>query len=59
MKRRLCLVDARAHERRSKIGIGDEAPSARVAGCDQYVTKPYSPMQLLRVVRGYLGGSSI
>ena len=33
---------------------GDEE-KARAAGCDHYVTKPYSPMQLLRVIRGYLG----
>ena len=33
---------------------GDEE-KARAAGCDHYVTKPYSPMQLLRVVRAYLG----
>jgi two-component system cell cycle response regulator DivK len=33
---------------------GDEE-RARAAGCDHYVTKPYSPMQLLRVIRGYLG----
>ena len=33
---------------------GDEE-KARAAGCDSYVTKPYSPMQLLRVVRGHLG----
>jgi two-component system cell cycle response regulator DivK len=33
---------------------GDEE-KARAAGCDQYVTKPYSPMQLLRMIRGYLG----
>jgi two-component system, cell cycle response regulator DivK len=32
---------------------GDEE-KARAAGCDGYVTKPYSPMQLLRVLRGYL-----
>jgi two-component system cell cycle response regulator DivK len=32
---------------------GDEE-KARASGCDSYVTKPYSPMQLLRVVRGYL-----
>ena len=25
------------------------------AGCDHYVTKPYSPMQLLRVIQGFLG----
>ena len=33
---------------------GDEE-KARAAGCDHYITKPYSPMQLLRVIRGYLG----
>jgi two-component system, cell cycle response regulator DivK len=33
---------------------GDE-DKARAAGCDDYVTKPYSPIQLLRVIRGYLG----
>jgi len=33
---------------------GDEE-KARAAGCDEYVTKPYSSIQLLRMVRGYLG----
>ena len=33
---------------------GDEE-KARASGCDHYVTKPYSPLQLLRVIRGYLG----
>jgi len=32
---------------------GDEE-KARAAGCDEYVTKPYSPIQLLRMIRGYL-----
>jgi two-component system, cell cycle response regulator DivK len=32
---------------------GDEE-KARGAGCDHYVTKPYSPMQLLRIIRGFL-----
>jgi two-component system cell cycle response regulator DivK len=32
---------------------GDEA-KARAAGCDGYVTKPFSPRQLLATVRGYL-----
>jgi two-component system cell cycle response regulator DivK len=32
---------------------GDEE-KARGAGCDDYVTKPYSPIQLLRLVRRYL-----
>jgi two-component system, cell cycle response regulator DivK len=33
---------------------GDEE-KARAAGCDQYVTKPYSPIALLRMIRSYLG----
>jgi two-component system cell cycle response regulator DivK len=33
---------------------GDEA-KARASGCDQYVTKPYSPLQLLRIIRAVLG----
>jgi hypothetical protein len=33
---------------------GDEE-KARAAGCDHYITKPYSPMQLLKLVRGFLG----
>jgi two-component system cell cycle response regulator DivK len=33
---------------------GDEE-KARAAGCDHYVTKPYSPLQLLRSIRSFLG----
>ena len=33
---------------------GDEE-KARAFGCDHYVTKPYSPIQLLRIIRGFLG----
>jgi two-component system, cell cycle response regulator DivK len=33
---------------------GDEE-KARASGCDHYVTKPYSPVQLLRLIQGYLG----
>ena len=33
---------------------GDEE-KARASGCDGYVTKPYSPMALLRVIRAHLG----
>ena len=33
---------------------GDEE-KARASGCDHYVTKPYSPVQLLRIIKGYLG----
>ena len=36
---------------------GDEE-KARAAGCDDYVTKPYSPVQLLRIIRGVLGERS-
>jgi two-component system, cell cycle response regulator DivK len=32
---------------------GDEE-KARAAGCDYYVTKPHSPVRLLRVVRDFL-----
>jgi two-component system cell cycle response regulator DivK len=34
---------------------GDEE-KARAAGCDHYVTKPYSPVQLLRLIRSLLPG---
>jgi two-component system, cell cycle response regulator DivK len=33
---------------------GDEE-KARAAGCDAYVTKPYSPKQVVALVRHYLG----
>ena len=33
---------------------GDEE-KARAAGCDHYVAKPHSPLQLLRIIRGFLG----
>jgi len=33
---------------------GDEE-KARASGCDSYVTKPYSPLQLLRIIRNFLG----
>src|SRR5690242_3047165 len=33
---------------------GDEE-KARASGCDHYITKPYSPMQLLRTIRGLIG----
>ena len=32
---------------------GDEA-KARAAGCDAYITKPYSPFDLLSVIRAHL-----
>jgi len=33
---------------------GDEE-KARAAGCDHCVSKPYSPMQLLKIIRAFLG----
>jgi two-component system, cell cycle response regulator DivK len=33
---------------------GDEE-KARGAGCDHYITKPYSPMQLLKTIRSLIG----
>ena len=36
------------------FAMNDEE-KARAAGCNEYVTKPYSPIQLLRMIRGYLG----
>ena len=35
---------------------GDEA-KARAAGCDGYVTKPFSPRQLLVVIKRFLDGT--
>jgi len=32
---------------------GDEE-KARASGCDHYVTKPYSPLQLLKVIRQFV-----
>jgi two-component system cell cycle response regulator DivK len=36
---------------------GDEE-KARASGCDGYVTKPYSPIQLVKIIRSYLGEKS-
>ena len=33
---------------------GDEE-KARASGCNHYVTKPYSPIQLLRIIQGFVG----
>jgi hypothetical protein len=33
---------------------GDEE-EAQAAECDHHVTRPHSPVQLLRVIRGFLG----
>jgi two-component system, cell cycle response regulator DivK len=34
--------------------LGGDADKARAAGCDAYISKPYSPRQLLAKVREYL-----
>jgi len=39
----------------SSFAIKGDEEKARAAGCDHYVTKPYSPMQLLRLIRGFFG----
>ena len=39
----------------SSFAMKGDKEKARAAGCDHYVTKPYSPMQLLKVIRGLLG----
>ena len=36
---------------------GDEE-KARASGCDGYVTKPYSPVKLLGLIRGFLGAKA-
>jgi two-component system, cell cycle response regulator DivK len=35
-------------------GLAGDAEKARAAGCDDYISKPYSPRQLLAKVREYL-----
>jgi two-component system cell cycle response regulator DivK len=37
----------------SSFAMNEE--KARAAGCDHYVTKPYSPLQLLRIIRSFVG----
>jgi two-component system cell cycle response regulator DivK len=39
----------------SSFAIKGDDEKARAAGCDHYVTKPYSPMQLLRLIREFFG----
>jgi two-component system cell cycle response regulator DivK len=37
----------------TSYALAGEADTARVAGCDAYIPKPYSPRQLLAKVREY------
>jgi len=39
----------------SSFAIKGDEDKARAAGCDHYVTKPYSLMQLLRLIRKFFG----
>ena len=38
----------------TSYGLAGDAEKARAAGCDAYISKPYSPRQLLAKVREYL-----
>jgi two-component system, cell cycle response regulator DivK len=38
----------------SSYALSGDEPKARVAGCDAYVTKPYSPRELLGRIKEFL-----
>jgi len=38
----------------SSYALSGDEPKARAVGCDAYVTKPYSPRDLLRRIREFL-----
>src|SRR5712692_6104801 len=38
----------------TSYALGEDAAKARAAGCDGYISKPYSPRQLLAKVREHL-----
>ena len=38
----------------TSYALSGDAAKARDAGCDGYVTKPFSPRQLLEVIHGFL-----
>ena len=38
----------------TSYALSGDAEKAKAAGCDDYVTKPYSPRQLLAKIREYL-----
>jgi two-component system, cell cycle response regulator DivK len=42
----------------TSYALAGEADTARTAGCDAYIPKPYSPRQLLAKVREYLSASA-
>jgi two-component system, cell cycle response regulator DivK len=39
----------------SSFALKGDEEKARASGSDDYVTKPYSPLQLLRIIQGFLG----
>ena len=39
----------------TSYALGGDESKAREAGCDDYITKPYSPRELLKKIREYLG----
>ena len=41
----------------TSYALSGEGQKARVAGCDDYVPKPYSPRELLAKIRQYLSTS--
>jgi two-component system, cell cycle response regulator DivK len=43
-----CFIAVTSH------ALSGEGQKARVAGCDDYVPKPFSPRQLLAKIRQYL-----
>jgi two-component system cell cycle response regulator DivK len=42
----------------TSYALDGEAETARAAGCDAYIPKPYSPRQLLAKVREYLSSAA-
>ena len=42
----------------TSYALSGEAETARAAGCDGYIAKPYSPRQLLAKVREYLSSAA-
>jgi two-component system, cell cycle response regulator DivK len=38
----------------TSYGLAGDADKVRAAGCDAYISKPYSPRQLVAKVREYL-----
>ena len=39
----------------SSFAMKSDEEKARASGCEHYITKPYSPLQLLRMIRSFLG----